>query len=109
MQVEVESLPNCITALHVEVPPDRVAKERQTILRDYQGAARLPGYRPGKAPKNLVETRYKKEIAEELQRKVVSAVTKEAVAEKKLRVLSYGDVEQVEVGQDDTCASRPKS
>ena len=102
MQVEVESLPNCITALHVEVPPDRVAKERQTILRDYQGAARLPGYRPGKAPKNLVETRYKKEIAEELQRKVVSAVTKEAVAEKNLRVLSYGDVEQVEVGQDDT-------
>ena len=102
MQVEVESLPNCITALHVEVPPDRVAKERQTILRDYQGAARLPGYRPGKAPKNLVETRYKKEIAEELQRKVVSAVTKEAVAEKNLRVLSYGDVEQVEMGQDDT-------
>ena len=102
MQVEVESLPNCITALHVEVPPDRVAKERQTILRDYQGAARLPGYRPGKAPKGLVESRYKKEIAEELQRKVVSAVTKEAVAEKKLRVLSYGDVEQVSVGQDDT-------
>ena len=100
MQVEVESLPNCITALHVEVPPDRVNQERQTILRDYQGAARLPGYRPGKAPKNLVETRYKKEIADELQRKVVSAVTKEAVAEKKLRVLSYGDVEAVELGQD---------
>ena len=102
MQVEVESLPNCITALHVEVPSDRVNQERQTILRDYQGAARLPGYRPGKAPKNLVETRYKKEIADELQRKLVSTVTKEAVAEKKLRVLSYGDVEQVEVGQDNT-------
>ena len=102
MQVELETLPNCITALHVEVPPDRVAKERQNILRDYQGAAKLPGYRPGKAPKNLVETRYKKEIAEELQRKVVSAVTQEAVAEKKLRVLSYGDVEQVSMGQDDT-------
>ena len=102
MQVEVENLPNCITALRVELPPDRVAKERQNILRDYQGAARLPGYRPGKAPTNLVEARYKKEITEELQRKLVSAATREAIAEKKLRVLSVGDVERVELGLDNT-------
>ena len=102
MQVEVETLPNCITALHVEVPPERVNQERQTILRDYQGAARLPGYRPGKAPKSLVESRFKKEIAEELQRKVVSSVVREAAEEKKLRVLSFGEAEQVELSQDNT-------
>lgn len=100
MQVELETLPNCITALHVEVPPERVTKERQTILRDFQGAARLPGYRPGKAPTSLVESRYKKEIADELQKKLVSSATREAVAEKKLHVLSYGDVDAVELGQD---------
>ncbi len=102
MQVEVDNLPNCITALRVALPPDRVDKERQNILRDYQGAAKLPGYRPGKAPKNLVETRYKKEIADELKRKLVSTATREAIAEKKLRVLSVGDVDQVELGVDDT-------
>ncbi len=102
MQVEVDNLPNCITALRVALPPDRVAQERQNILRDYQGAAKLPGYRPGKAPKNLVEARYKKEIADELTRKLVSAATREAIAEKKLRVLSVGDVDQVELGLDDT-------
>ena len=101
MQVEVDNLPNCITALRVAVPPDRVAQERQNILRDYQGAARLPGYRPGKAPKNLVEARYKKEIADELTRKLVSSATREAISEKKLKVLSVGDVDQVELGQDD--------
>ncbi len=101
MQVELESLPNCITALHVEVPRERVAQERQTILRDFRGAVRLPGFRPGKAPSSLVESRFKKEIADELQKKLVSSVTREAVAEKKLRVLSYGDVDAVELGQDD--------
>ena len=100
MQVEVDNLPNCITALRVALPPDRVDQERQIILRDYQGAAKLPGYRPGKAPKNLVETRYKKEIADELKRKLVSTATREAIAEKKLKVLSVGDVNQVELGQD---------
>ena len=100
MQIQVETLPNCVTALRVELPPERVDKERETILRDFQGAARLPGYRPGKAPKNLIETRYKKEINEELQRKLVSAATREAITEKKLRVLSVGDVDGVKLGQD---------
>ena len=102
MQVELETLPNCVTALRVELPPDRVAEERKTILRSYQGAAKLPGYRPGKAPANLVEARYKKEIGEELQRKLVSAGTREAIAEKKLRVLSVGDVEGVQMDKDNT-------
>lgn len=101
MQIELETLPNCITAMRVELPPERVAQERKTILRDYQGSARLPGYRPGKAPANIVENRYKKEIQEELQRKLVSAGTREAISEKKLRVLSVSDVEQVEITQDD--------
>ena len=102
MQVESETLPNCITALRVELPPDRVAAERKNILRDFQGQAKLPGYRPGKAPTNLVEARYKKEITEELQRKLVSAATREAIAEKKLRVLSVGGVEAVQMDKDNT-------
>ena len=100
MQVQVESLPNCVAALHVELPPERVDKERESIVRDYQGAAKLPGYRPGKAPRGIVEARYKKEINEELQRKLVGTATREAIAEKKLRVLQVSDVEQVHLGQD---------
>lgn len=101
MHIELETLPNCITAMRVELPPERVARERQTILRDYQGAAKLPGYRPGKAPSKLVEAKYRKEISEELQRKLVTAGTREAIEEKKLKVLSLADVEEVTLGQDD--------
>jgi trigger factor len=102
MHIELENLPNCVTTLRVELPPDRVSQEKQSILREFQGSARLPGYRPGKAPRHLIETRYKKEIAEELRRKLVNAGTREAIAEKKLRVLSVGDVEQVELAPDST-------
>lgn len=108
MHIELETLPNCITSMRVELPPERVAKERQTILRDYQGAARLPGYRPGKAPVKLVEAKYRKEIGEELQRKLVSAGTREAIAEKKLKVLSLADVEEVTLSQDDALSFTAK-
>ncbi len=102
MHIETEKLPNCITTLRVELPPDRVSQERQQIVGEYQTAARLPGYRPGKAPRHLVETRFKKEIAEELRRKLVSAGTREAIAEAKLQVLSIGDVQQVDLAPDST-------
>ena len=102
MHIELESLPNCVANLRVELPPERVALERQTILKDFMGAARLPGYRVGKAPRGLVEMRYKKEILDELQRKLVNTATREAIEEKKLRVLTVGDVKSVELGQDDT-------
>lgn len=108
MQIELETFPNCITALRVALPPDRVAKERQTILRDYQGAARLPGYRPGKAPVKLVEAKYRREIREELERKLVSAGTREAIAEKNLKVLSVADVDEVALGQDDALSFTAK-
>jgi trigger factor len=102
MNVEVETQPNCITNLRVEVPADRVAQERQKIVGDYAGQVRLPGYRPGKAPRSLVEAKFKKDIAEELKRKLVGAATREAIAEKKLRVLSVADVENVELNPDNT-------
>ncbi len=102
MNVEVETHPNCITNLRVEVPAERVAQERQKIVGDYAGAVRLPGYRPGKAPRSLVEAKFKKDIAEELKRKLVGAATREAIAEKKLRVLSVADVEEVELNADNT-------
>lgn len=108
MHIELETLPHCITALRVELPPERVAQERQTLLREYQGAAKLPGYRPGKAPAKLVEAKYRKEIGEELQRKLVSAGTREAIAEKKLKVLSVADVEEITLGQDDALSFTAK-
>lgn len=108
MHIELETLPNCIVSMRVALPPERVAQERQTILRDYQGAAKLPGYRPGKAPTRLVEAKYRKEISEELQRKLVTAGTREAIAEKKLKVLSLADVEEVTLGQDDALSFTAK-
>ena len=101
MQIELETLPNCITAMRVELPPERVSQERKSILRDFQGAAKLPGFRPGKAPAGLVESRYKKEIREELERKLISAGTREAIKEKNLRVLSVSEVQQVEITPGD--------
>ena len=102
MNVEVENLPNCITTLRVEVPSDTVTKAWDHVAHDYTQYAKIPGYRPGKAPRNIVENKFKKQIREEVEKKLLSESCREAIADKKLRVLSLADVQDVEIAADKT-------
>jgi trigger factor len=102
MNVEVEHLPNCLASIHVELPADRVKREWDQVAKGFRQAARIPGFRPGKAPQNVVEAKYRKEIQEELTRKLVQETTKEVIREKGLKVLSVSNVDEVEFAPDRT-------
>jgi len=100
MNVQVEPLPNCLATLKVELPAEAVNAARENITRDYTAHAKLPGYRPGKAPRAVVERKFQKEIREELERKLLSESTRAAITEKNLRVLQVQNVEDVEFSPD---------
>jgi trigger factor len=100
MKIEVENQPNCVATLRVEIPPERVSKAWEDIAREYVQHARIPGYRPGKAPRTVVESKFKAEIREELTRKLLSDSCREAISEKHLHVLSLAEVKDVELTED---------
>ncbi len=102
MNVLVETQPNCLVTLQVELPADRVSREWRNVAEEFQRNVRIPGYRPGKAPKSLVDSRFSKDIQEELKNKLLRESLNEAIREKKLRVLSVSDVQNVEIGADQT-------
>lgn len=100
MNVTVEQLPNCLATLKIEVEPTKVSAARDSIVSEYTKLAKLPGFRQGKAPRQAIERRYKKEIKEELERKLLGESTRNAIAEKKLRVLQVANVEDIEFADD---------
>ncbi|EDY19535.1 trigger factor [Chthoniobacter flavus Ellin428] len=102
MNVAVETLPNCITTLKVEVEPAKVAKVWDEVAGSYTKFARIPGYRAGKAPKAIIEKKFQKEIREELEKKLLSEACKEAIQEKGIKVLSLTQVDDIEIGEDKT-------
>src|SRR5260370_7604357 len=107
MNVEVEQLPNCLASIHVELPPERVKQEWSEIVKGFRQAARIPGFRPGKAPQNVVEAKYRKEIQEELTRKLVQEPTREAIKEKPLKVLSVPNVDDAKFTPERTMRFPP--
>jgi trigger factor len=100
MKVEVENQPQGLATLRIELPPEDVRKEWDAIAGNYSRYARIPGYRPGKAPRQVIEKKFRKEIQDELTKALVSKSYHEAIAEKQLRVVSLTDVGDVEFGED---------
>lgn len=89
-----------MATLRIELPPEDVRKEWDAIAGNYSRYARIPGYRPGKAPRQVIEKKFRKEIQDELMKALVSKSYREAIAEKQLRVVSLTDVGDVEFGDD---------
>jgi trigger factor len=95
VNVTVEILAPCKKLMRVEVEPEKVEQTFAEITRDFQREARLPGFRPGKAPKEMVAKRFESEISDEVRRKLISESYRKAIAEQKLTPVIVPEIEEV--------------
>jgi trigger factor len=96
VNVTVENLAPCKKLMRVEVEAQKVDETFETVTKDFRREANLPGFRPGKAPKEMVLRKYEKDIQEETKRKLISEAYRKAVEEKKLDVLGQPDIEEIQ-------------
>jgi trigger factor len=100
MKVDVEKQPGFVSKLQIELPPEEVTKEWDAIANSFARFAKIPGYRPGKAPRAVIDKRFRREIQEELTKKLVSKSYHEAVEQERLRVASLTNIEDVKFSED---------
>lgn len=95
MNITVEDVAPCKKRLKIEVPANRVQQAYDRVATDFQKEARIPGFRPGHAPRNVVVKKFQKDIESETQRTLVPEAYQEAISEKKLRVVSSPEIEDL--------------
>jgi len=95
MNITVEDVAPCKKRLKIEVPANRVKQAYDRVADDFQKEARIPGFRPGHAPRTVVVKKFHKDIESEAQRTLVPEAYQEAIAEKKLRVVSQPEIEDL--------------
>jgi trigger factor len=96
VNVTVENLAPCKKLVRVEVEVQKVDEAFESVTKEIQREASLPGFRPGKAPRAMVVRKFGKEIEEEAKRKLIADAYKKAVEEQKLDVLGYPDIEEIQ-------------
>lgn len=100
MKILVEKQPNCIATLRVEIPADKVRNERQKVAQSLALKAKVPGFRPGKAPRAVIEKRFNKEIEAESRETLINSALDEAIKQEELKVLDFGRVEDLSNAAD---------
>jgi trigger factor len=81
--------------LKIEVPSDVVDSEIERVAKDYSRKAKIPGFRPGKAPARVVRQRFKDQILHDVAHGLVPRAVDEALRERGVEPVDTPDVADV--------------
>ncbi len=85
----------CKHELEITVPVDEIDRETDRVVADIQQKARLPGFRPGKAPASLIRTKFSKQVREDVLENLLPKYFKQKVEEEHLEVVGRPNVKDV--------------
>lgn len=91
---------NAIVELEIEVPVDKVDLEYKSVFNKIQKKAKVDGFRPGKAPIQLIETRYNEQAGAEVAENLARRMTLEAVEQKELAPIAEPRIEYNEINRE---------
>jgi trigger factor len=95
MKSVVEDISTVKKKLSIEILPDAVTKEMDKAIADVAKKAKIPGFRPGKAPKNIVEKHYGDEVRSEVMQRLVTESYLQALQEHNLNPVDMPQIENV--------------
>jgi trigger factor len=85
----------CKHSLEITIPVEAVDETAAKVTGDYQKRAKLPGFRPGKAPASLIRKHFEGDIRQKVLETLVPKFFDQAVEAEKLQVISQPDIKEV--------------
>jgi len=96
MLLNYEDLSSIKKSIEVEIPADRISSEAQRVTTEFSRQAKLPGFRPGKIPANVIRSRFAKEIQEEVMSRLLPVSFREAIADKGVEPVGDPELEHID-------------
>jgi trigger factor len=100
MKVQVEELSPVERKLSIEVPPEQVQAELGRAYAQLGRSVRLPGFRPGKVPRRILEQRFKGEVEDDVARRLVERAYLSAISEHHVDAVGAPQLTPVRLDQE---------
>jgi len=94
-----EATATCRRELDLEIPAEEVSKAIERVAKEFAKVARVPGFRPGKAPITLIRRKFADDIKGEVLQSLVPERVEKAVAEQKLTPVSQPQVDKLDFAE----------
>ena len=85
----------CKHEIEITVPVDEIARETDRVVADIQQKAKLPGFRPGKAPASLIRSKFSKQVRDDVLENLLPKFFRQKVEEEHLEVVGRPNVKDV--------------
>lgn len=95
LQVTEKKVDGVERLLQVEVPADMVRQAEEKAVRRYASSARLPGFRPGKAPPAMIRQRFGAAIRQEAVESLIQEAYKQVVGDTDVKLAAQPHVHDV--------------
>ncbi len=102
MSIQVEDVSESRKKVTVVIEAAEIANEQKKLVKQFSQQVRIPGFRPGKAPAAMILQKHKKDIADELKKKLVSGAYEQVTKEEGFKIYNVVDLVEgdIEVDKD---------
>ena len=100
MKVNVESLSNTEMKVEVFIPKEEVTGKIEEVFKELERDAKIKGFRPGKAPRRVIEAAYGSYIFEEVSSRLVSQSFEKALEEVSIIPISRPRITKDKIERD---------
>jgi trigger factor len=100
MKVNVEDVNSVKKILHIEIPAEKVMEELNGAYSQLKKNAKIKGFRPGKAPRSVLERLYKKDVQADVASKLIQSSFADALKETKLNIIGSPLVDPPDLNAD---------
>ncbi|MFL6414149.1 MAG: trigger factor [Bryobacteraceae bacterium] len=83
---------DCKRSIEIEIPLDEVERAQERVTNSIKQRVRLPGFRPGKAPLNIIKSRFEGEIRNEVLELLLPQAFRDRVQQDDLKVVGTPDI-----------------
>jgi len=96
MLIELKDISAIRKEVEVEIPADAITTAMGEITTEFIRQARIPGFRPGKAPRSVIRKRFAKDIRDEVVERLVPEHFHEALGERNLELIGEPILKKVD-------------
>jgi trigger factor len=97
MQTSIQNLNSYSKKIEVEVSAEELVPIEQKIIKNYQKSANIPGFRPGKAPLNIVRQRHQQMIQQDLIEETLRYFYIKAIEEADIKPVAEGKITDIKL------------
>jgi len=93
LEVSIEPVSTCQRRVKVTIPREDIDRYRDDAIGELMPTALLPGFRPGRAPRRLVSSRFKSELSDQIRSKLLTDAMSQVSEQQKLAPISEPELD----------------